>query len=352
MRRHPIKPRKYSRSGQDRWRVHVPDDLVSKHNARDRHFSQERDAIEFARLLTEARKSLVGTFLKLHQDDQEEALRLWREQSRTKATPFSKICEDCIKSKKDAGLRENSLAVLKCATSSLAEKLKDKSIESVKPEDIEQWLSSHPKWSQKTKLNNYKFASSVFRWCIRRKILTYNPCSGVEPPIVTFKGVSILSLPDIRKLLTTCKESDPALLGFIVLVLFGGLRVAESARCKPENVAKGVIDLGGEQTKLNLRRCIKISPQLAAWLSVPGVEIGGKKMHQRMKTLAALAGVELTKNCLRHSFCSYTYPLLGAAATARAANNSENMLSRHYLGMVTDADAQAFAEILPSTTAP
>lgn len=347
MRRHPIKPRKYYRSGQDRWRVHVPDDLVSKHNARDRHFSQERDAIEFARLLTEARKSLVGTFLKLHQDDQEEIIRIWNERKTLKATPFSAICRDCIEAKKESGVRKNSLAALKCAAASLTESLSDKSVESITPSDIDKWLASHKEWTPKTKLNNYKFASSIFRWCVLRRILTYNPCSGVLPPIVQFKGVSILTVDQIRKLLEACQKHDPGLIGFVALVLFAGLRVAESVRCAPSNIANGVIDLGGSQTKLNLRRCIKISTQLAAWLAVPGVEIGGKRIGQRMKALQSVSGVTIPKNALRHSFCSYHLELIGADATARAANNSPQMLFKHYAATVTAADAQAFAGILP-----
>ena len=347
MRHHPIQPRKYFRDGKTRWRVHVPDDLESENNARDRHFSRERDAVEFARHLTEARKSLVGTFLKMKQQDQEDIIRIWNERKTLKSTPLSLICRDCMESKRAAGIRKNSLAALKCATSSLIEFLADKSVESITMPDIDKWLASRADWSPKTKLNNYKFASSVFNWCFKRKIIKDNPCIGVTIPIVPFKGVSILTVPQIRVLLETCQKGVPALIGFIVLVIFAGLRVAESARCLPSNIANGVIDLGGDSTKLNIRRCIKITPQLAAWLALPGVEIGGKHIHQRMRELQAASGVTIPKNALRHSFCSYSLELYGADATARAANNSPAMLFRHYAAMVSLEDAKAFAEILP-----
>jgi hypothetical protein len=161
---------------------------------------------------------------------------------------------------------------------------------------------------------------------------------------VLFKPVTILSLPEIRKLLKSAKDKDPALIGFISLVLFGGLRAAESEKCQPEFIQNGMIDLGGEFCKLNERRCIKISSQLAAWLAVPGVQIGEhKNLALRIKNL----GVSLPKNVLRHSFCSYNLPIYGVNETARMANNSPEKLNHHYLAVVSDSQAKEFSEILP-----
>src|ERR1019366_7701358 len=248
-----------------------------------------------------------------------------------------------------SGIRPNSRGALKCTLNSICRSFGGKRVGYVTADDLMTWLAENQAWSPKSRLNNFKYASSFFSFALKQKYRKDNPCTDCERPRVPFKGVSILPVADIKKLLSTCYQSDPALLGFIVLVLFGGLRVAESARCLPANVANGVIDLGGEQTKLNTRRCIKISAQLAAWLAVPGVEIGGTYLNQRMKWLKTVSALSIPKIALRHSFCSYTYPLLGAAATARAANNSETMLSRHYLGLVADEDAKAFAEIMPET---
>lgn len=353
MRRHPIKPRKYLRDGAERWRVHVPLDLVSDEHPTDRHFSRERDAAEFARQLTEARKSLLGDFIKLPHFEQAEMMRDWLAKKSTNARTVAKACTDCLAEKKSSGLRANSLRALKCSLDSITEALGKKLITLVNADDIKAWLAGHTEWSAKTRLNNLKYASSLFTWCVNNRILTFNPCDGVIRPAVPFKPVQILTVPQIRQLLTTCREEDPALLGFLALVLFGGLRVAEARRCLTSNLMKGTIDLGGESCKLNERRCVKMTTQLAAWIEA--WQSDGKlyaavdmpKFNLRMKSLATLAGVTVPKNGLRHSFCSYNLQIHGALVTSRMANNSETMLNRHYLAMVTDADAKAFAEILP-----
>ena len=353
MRRHPIRPRKYLRAGQERWRVHVPDDLASDQNARDRHFSRERDAVEFARMLTEARKSLVGDFIKLPQIEQSQMMRDWLAKKASNARTVAEAGRECFTEKKSAGIRRNSLVALKCSLDSMAEAFGEKQITMVVSGDIKAWLAAHPEWSPKSKLNNLKYASSLFNWCVKNQFITANPCGGVIRPVVPFKPVQILTVQSIRQLLKTCFTEDRALLGFLALVLFGGLRVAEARRCLSSNLTKGTIDLGGESCKLNERRCVKMSDQLCAWLGAwqsDGSLYGAVEVPNfanRFQALVKTSGVAMPKNALRHSFCSYSLELLGADATARAANNSPTMLFKHYAAMVSKEDAQAFAGILP-----
>ena len=357
MRRHPIVPRKWLRDGIPNWKVRVPLDLISPHEPKTRNFRDERDAITYAKSLSTARLSLAAKFLKLPQIEQAKVLRRYEEENSQTNVTVQAAGEKCLTAKRDAGRRKNSLVALGCTLRSIGAAIGAKSIQAVAAADIDGWLSSHPEWSPKTKLNNLKYASSLFAWCVRKRMLTFNPCMGVERPVVPFKAVKILTVAQIRQLLKTCCEEDPALLGFLALVLFGGLRVAEARRCKTSNLANNTIDLGGESCKLNERRCVKMSAQLQSWILVwmqrsaawaeadGGVEV--PNFANRLKSLVKLSGVALPRNGLRHSFCSYNLELLGADATARAANNSPTMLFKHYAAMVSKEDAQAFAGILP-----
>ena len=251
--------------------------------------------------------------------------------------------KQCLAAKK-VKLKPVSRNTLRKHFASLCEVIGDKSIKSVTTQDINRWIKSHPDWAAKTQLNNIKSASSLFAWLVRRGDLARNPCAAVERPKVLFKPVTILSVHEIRQLLFAAKEKDPALIGYIALVLFGGLRPTEARECRPEFLHDGKIDLGGEHCKLNDRRLVDISPQLAAWLAVPGVQIGGhKNLENRLKAL----GVKLAKNVLRHSFCSYNLPLFGEEKTAKMANNSPQKLRDHYLANVSKEQAKEFAEILP-----
>ena len=278
MPQHPIVSRKYIRKGRENWRVRVPDDLWEKGEIRYRNFLVEKDAVAFAASLQSARKELSARFLKLSPQKQGEILKRYEEENRRVNVTVAAAAEKCLAFKASENVRANSLIAFRCSINSLCRAFGEKKVGDITVKDISDWLALHPEWSPKTKLNNLKYARCLFAWFEKMEYRMDNPAKKVALPRVPFKGVTILSVQDIQSLLWAMQRHDPALLGFACLVLFGGLRVAESARCRPENVAKGVIDLGGEATKLNLRRCIKISAQLAAWLAVPGVEIGGKKI--------------------------------------------------------------------------
>ena len=353
MRRHPIVPRKWFRDGVPNWKVRVPLYLISPHEPKTRNFREERDAIAYAKSLSTARLSLAAKFLKLPQIEQAKVLRRYEEENSQTNVTVQAAGEKCLAAKRDAGRRKNSLVALGCTLRSIGAAFGAKSIQAVAAADIDDWLAGHTEWSPKTKLNNLKYASSLFAWCVRKRMLVHNPCLGVERPAVPFKAVKILTVAQVRQLLKTCFEEDRALVGFFALVLFGGLRVAEARRCLTANLTNHTIDLGGESCKLNERRCVKMSAQLCAWLAAwqsDGKLYGAVEVPNfanRLKSLVKLSGVALPKNALRHSFCSYSLELLGADATARAANNSPTMLFKHYAAMVSKEDAQEFAEILP-----
>jgi site-specific recombinase XerD len=245
------------------------------------------------------------------------------------------------------------MVAVKCTFKSMSGWFGQKPAIAVTPDDIKAWLQSHTEWSAKTKLNNLKYASSLFVWCVNNRILTYNPCKGVIRPAVPFRAVKILTVSSIRQLFKTCQENDRAMLGFLSLVTFGGLRVMEARRCLASNLTKGKIDLGGDSCKLNDRRCLDISPQLGAWLAAWQSDgqlygtVGVPSFSKRLKSLIKLSGVALPKNSLRHSFCSYNLELHGSEATARAANNSPAMLNRHYLATVSKEEAEEFLALMP-----
>jgi hypothetical protein len=52
---------------------------------------------------------------------------------------------------------------------------------------------------------------------------------------------------------------------------------------------------------------------------------------------------------MRHSYVSYHYAIHGAAATAREAGHSEQVLFQHYRALVTPEDARKFWELRPES---
>jgi site-specific recombinase XerD len=342
------------------WRVHVPADLISK-EAHNRYFADKKDADAFARSLTDARNSPAAGFFRLPVATQNEFLRWletfggdeltracrhWQDRRKDSDLAFSQVVTDLLAVKKQSGVRANSLASLKCSLNSLAETVGGKSISLVTHQDIESWLKLHNEWTPKTKLNRINDCKTLYSYLKKRQIVDRDPTAAIELPRVSFKGVKILSVNDCEKLLQRCHISDPKLLGFVAPVLFGGLRVAESKRCRSEYIRNGVIDLGGENTKLGVRRCVPVTPQLAAWLEIG--ELGGKNIWQRFRAVCNAAKVVVPDNALRHSFCSYSIALNGFEATARAANNSPAMLNKHYANYASKEDAAQFFAMRPT----
>ena len=337
------------------WYVHVPQKLrhiVGKSRAK---FASKKAASSFAkdlekkRAMIEHRRQLAAISREFEgcRDFKlvtEAATEVKRQEMPvlTLTDAFAQV----VASKKQSGKRSNSVSTLACALKSFA-KACQKPAGEVVAADIETWLYAGD-YTPQTRKGRHTALSTAFNWLVKRKMVAGNPVAAVDAPAVAFKSVQILSVKNIRLLFETCHASDPALLPFLSLVLFGGLRVTEARRCKAENLINGVIDLAGESCKLNERRCIKISKQLEAWLAVsPFSSVEVPKFFKRMVALRKASGVAIPQNALRHSFCSYHLPIFGADATARAANNSPQMIYKHYAAMVTDEDAKEFANILP-----
>lgn len=344
-----IKVRKLPVKTGRMWYVHVPLDLRHLIRKSRQTFAAKTDADAFAkdlaqkRALIESRRQYRVIFYEMpggasfHQAGATSPLP-----DLTLTDAFAAV----IASKKQSGKRSNTVATLTCSLKSFAEACLKPAGEVVAA-DVEDWLYTN-EWTPKTRKGRLTDLNTAFGWLVKRKMLASNPATAVESPAVAFKPVQILSVKNIRLLLESCRVSDPALLPFLSLVLFGGLRVAEARRCKAGNLINGVIDLGGESCKLNERRCIKISEQLAAWLAVsPFASVDVPKFFKRMVALQKVSGVVIPPNALRHCFCSYHLPILGAEATARAANNSPAMLNRHYLATVSKEEAEEFMALMP-----
>ena len=367
MRILPIVPRRVLKHGARVWMVRVPLDLRSAHDPQRRFFGSDKAAATaFAKQLAAARVDVSRQFLRLSPAEQSTllnvlqelgvdnllaAVQAWRVRAQAAAVPLSVVVADCLRAKALAGLRRNYLASLRCSLGSLVRAVGNKNMGEVSAADIAAWLNGNG-WAAKTRAGYLKDVSTLFKFALKQKIVSVNPCLDVERPKVAYKGKPILAAAEWETILRVMRAHDPLMLGYLCPVLFGGLRAREARQVRPENFRNGVIDLDdGGQTKLNVRRAVKVSPQLAAWLALPGVcPGGGKNFKRRWEKLfrrPELAEIVWKKNCHRHSFCSYTLELHGAAVTARMANHSEATLFRDYANKVSRADAEKFAALMP-----
>ncbi len=328
------------------------------HSRKTRHFKHQGQAEDFAAGMTGWREPLSGALaleralekIAAHPLVVEAAARVREKsvqrESKTVAEAVGEILE--IK-EKTVGIRANSLSSLKCSLNSFAEfSGGDKPLASITAKGIEDWMADGG-LMQRTRKGRLTDLKTMLNLCVRRGMLDKSPADGVDVPIVPFKPAELCPVDDIEKLLRQCEKTDPALIGYIALILFGGLRSKESKRALPENIRNGMIDLDdGAQTKLKSRRCEPVRPVLAAWLAVDGVEIGGKNIYSRFVTVQRLAGVKIPDNGLRHTSASCWLRLIGAREAAKMLGHSEATLNAHYANNVSPEDAQRFEALRPT----
>lgn len=330
------------------WYVHVPKDIRYLIGKSRQTFTSKSDANAFAKDMAQKREVIEA----LRQNKiifGEMAAGANFMPTSAMGLPHLSLTDAfaaVVASKKQSGKRSNSVSTLSCALKSFAEACQ-KPAGDVLAADVESWLYTN-EWTPQTRKGRHTALNTAFNWLVKRRMMASNPVSAVDAPAVAFKKPEILTVDVIEKILRTCEKHDPALLGMIVMILYGGLRRGESARALPENVVGGVIELTGDQTKLNCARNVKISDTLAAWLAVPGVELGGKHLFKRMKRIRELAGVEIPQNALRHSAASYWRELLGGIEAARLLGHSESVALKSYSAKVTHADAERFVALRPT----
>lgn len=148
---------------------------------------------------------------------------------------------------------------------------------------------------------------------------------------------------------------------YFALCLFAGLRpsvkdgemaklASSSDLMKSIDVELGVIRLTPEQSKVKTVRQVKIRPNLAAWLSrypVDKFPLLPRNATRMVNAVRHKFGIG--PDVLRHTFISMhvgAFRSLGDAALE--AGNSETMIRRHYLNLVSEAEAAEFWRIVPS----
>ena len=335
----------------------MPSDLVGTGPAR-KFFNEKKPAIDFCKKLTAVRGSpafefldmtpsqltdavsLWRTFSDLTTEELLQAVALWRSSKRASGSPVADVVQLCLDSKAESGVRPNYLKTLKCTLKNFtASHMCD--VSTITSAQVSTWLNGNG-WQPKTRLGYLKDVSTLFKFAMKRGIVTSNPCDGVDRPRLDHKPPVIFTVEQCKALLNVCRENDPALLGYICPILFGGLRPAEAQKLVVENVRDGVIDLSGAQSKLRKRRVVVVNATLRRWLDVPGVRFGNINLTKRMRKLVKLAGATWSHDVLRHSFCSYAMTKFGARAAAEMAGHSEQVLFAHYREIVSVESANEF----------
>ena len=206
-----------------------------------------------------------------------------------------------------------------------------------------------------------------------RKWTTENPVAGI-PKFKIARGLpEIISLEKARELMAFLEtyacgaragHQPGCLVPYFAICLFAGLRpaadegeirkLADADWQKLIDLKLGVIRITPQISKTGEMRQVKIRPNLRAWLErypLKDFPIILPNMTDKVAVVRKQFG--LGTDVLRHTMISNhvaAFKSLGEAALE--AGNSETMIKKHYLNMVSDEDAAAFWGIVPRLPVP
>jgi integrase len=363
MPRTQVSVREIQHHGNTRWQVLVPRHLRSKYGQGKKNFTDETKAAKFARELNASRQSWAGRLLALSDDDQGrliraletagsvEALERAAEQCAKLKVAQSKALgeavKECVAAKDQARRSWQYVGNLTVALNQFAVGRETRAVSEITSTEIEDWLHGNG-WSASTQTTYLRRLETFFLWAIKRGYAAANPTAAVEKPDNTGGAIAILSVAECRHLLKTCCTHDPKLVSYFAIGLFAGIRPDEIKRLHQDNIRGEWIHIEAAKAKTRRRRLVEIHPTLAAWLKFSG-GIGWRNWRRRFRKLITQTKIEWHNDVMRHSFCSYAYPIKGAHWTSMHAGHSEQTLFRNYRELVTLEAAREFWSITPES---
>ncbi len=205
---------------------------------------------------------------------------------------------------------------------------------------------------------------AFFNWCQRppNSLLDTVPIEASTMFADTkHTEIAILTPDEATRLLATCIQIDPELLGYYALALFAGIRPTdELLKLQWQHVfggGSGQIHIPVEVSKTGRDRYIPIEETLSDWLryiappQVGAVTPPRNHVVRRRKVQRSAGITPWPQDVMRHSYASYWMTIHRDEDRCRDAmgHSTKDMLVRHYRKHTTEVAAHAFWAVRPST---
>lgn len=192
--------------------------------------------------------------------------------------------------------------------------------------------------------------NGYYRWLVSEGRADRNPFDGIKKAPVDQPRPGILSPEELTRLLAATPDS---LIPFVVLGAFCGIRTAEIMRLTWGMVCLDTAEvrLAPELTKCGIGRHVPIPPNAIEWLRPHVGEPSAKvcplaNPHEVLGPRWKKAKLRVPHNALRHSACSYLMAeVRDPGVVADYLGNSPDILRKHYLALVSSADAKKWFDI-------
>jgi site-specific recombinase XerD len=240
----------------------------------------------------------------------------------------------------------------------------DRKLNEVSRQDITDYVyrkNGHA--SPVTKRNLIADISVLYNYARREDLTDTNPTTKVPRPTIPFTKPSVLTPTDFESLLKRCLTKGwKDRLTLFVLVGFCGIRTEEASRLTWSNLdlTRKIVEVPASVAKKASFRNNRIPPNAVQWLErIHDKRRTGPLIGKNWKTLLRSASKYLrnryTKNCIRHSFCSYALSSgwsLADVVAAMGHGGSPTMVFSHYRNVVSEEDGKRWFSIVPPTGKP
>ena len=276
-----------------------------------------------------------------------------------KPVPLPEMVESFIWAKVEAGKSQRTLETYRGTLRSLARSYPLTMAHDLTAAQIRAWLTSQ-QWSARTQNGALGHLRSLFSWGreVPQGHVAIDPSEGIAIKAETHEEIGTMTVDQCERMLRHA-VTDPRMMPYVVLGMFGGLRRAEIERLTWDavNLDERTVVVGAKISKTRQRRVVDLTEHAVAWIKAAGPEVRGKakrvapsNLKEKWPKFWPKCGLAMwPNNGLRHTYASMHYAMWQdeAKLQAQMGHESANMLHQHYRALKTKREAERFWALKP-----
>lgn len=283
----------------------------------------------------------------------------WKRDRRLKAKPIKRITvaeavQLTIRAKLAEECRPRYIESLEKYLRSFAANREGVFLDDIGVEDIESWFAEKAGHAPSTRKANMGRLAAMFAACKQRDYIYTNPFDRLSRPKVSTKAPVLLPLNQVWRMLHWTAIHEPALVPYIVIATFVGIRPEEIERLDWSEIdlQRGRIRVTEAVAKDRRARFIELEPVAIAWLkrceSRAGL-VAPKSLRRRKRRVRDRAMItKLGQDTLRKTSASYQLALLqDSGKVVYRLGNSVRILDKHYRNIVSPEECAEFWSLTP-----
>jgi len=222
--------------------------------------------------------------------------------------------------------------------------------------ELAQWLQGYE--DPTTRNTHRKRVVALFRWARKRGYLPLDTMTAAERTDNAQQresAVAIITAATLRELFTLIAAEHPHYIPALTLAAFCGMRSAEVHGQMWEDFdwKRQFLRVSIAKPRTPARRQVPLNDTARAWLAAhrqPSGPVCPNLCLHRIRDIGRNHGLDLPKNCFRHTFISAQVELSGdIPRTALESGTSPRQINAHYRQLLTPEEARAWFAVLPIT---